>query len=114
MTTLLPQDADNHVIPALRLRTPGGAHALTVTATSIRNSVSFSSETKIISLYATVPVFLKFGDAAVTAAATDHYFPVGVYYDMAISGGGDKGAHYTHMAALRAETDGIVYISEKE
>ena len=57
-------------------------------------------------------MYLKFGDSSVTAAGTDHFFPAGVYYDIAI--GGDGAARYTHMAALRVTTDGSVHISEKE
>ncbi len=114
MTTLLPKDADDNIIPALRLRTPGGAHTLSATATSARNSTAFSPDTKVISLFATVPVFVRFGESTVTASTADHYFPAGVYYDIAISGGGTKGAQYTHMAVIRAETDGAVYLSEKE
>jgi len=111
MTTLLPKDADNNVIPALRLR-DGGAHQITATSSSARNATAFSSETKIISLYATEPVYLAFGGSAITASAADHYFPAGIYYDIAISGGSGKGPHYTHMAVLRSETVGTVYISE--
>jgi hypothetical protein len=113
MTTLLPVDADNKTIPALRLKS-GGAHILAVTGTSARNSTAFHADTKVISLYATGPVFIKFGDNTVTATTADHYFPAGVYYDVAISGGGKKGAQYTHMAFIRADADCTLYISEKE
>ena len=53
-----------------------------------RNSADFNSNTRVVSVYATEPVYIKFGDSSVTAAATDHYFPAGVYYDFAI--GGDR------------------------
>lgn len=113
MTTLLPKDADNNAIPALRLRN-NGAHTLAVSTTSISNSVAFDESTKVISLYATVPVYINFGDASVTATSNDHYFPAGVYYDIALSGGSGKGAHHDYIAVLRAEEDGTLYISEKE
>lgn len=113
MTTLLPKDADDNIIPALRFRS-GGAHTIAVTATSARNSAAFAADTKVVSLYATGPVYVKFGDATVTATTSDHYFPAGVYYDIAISGGGPKGVHHTHIAVLRAEADGTLYVSEKE
>lgn len=113
MTTLLPKDADNNAIPALRLR-DNGAHTIAVAATSARNSAAFSEDTKVISLYADVPVYLNFGDDTVTATASDHYFPAGIYYDVALSGGSGKGAHHDHVAVLRAEGDGTIYISEKE
>ena len=112
MTTLLPKDADNNVIPALRLR-DGGAHALTVTGVAARNVTAFDDDTKVVSVYATVPVYMKFGDAGVTATTADHYFPAGVYYDIAITGGSSKGAHDTYVSVLRFDEDGTVYISEK-
>lgn len=112
MPTVLPRDSENNIIPAVRLKA-SGAHSVSATASSARNSVAFGDDTTIISLYATVPVFVKFGIAGVTAAATDHYFPAGVYYDFSIGGG--KVNHYTHVAVIRSgSTDGMVYISEKE
>lgn len=114
MTTLLPKDADNNIIPALRLKTPGGAHSISATGTSARNSTAFSSDTKVISVYATGAVCLRFGGGTVTATASDHYFPQGVYYDFAISGGDAKGPHSTHLAVLAAGGNCTVYISEKE
>ena len=113
MTTLLPKDADDNIIPALRLKS-GGAHSISATGSSARNSIAFNSDTKVVSVYATAPVYLKFGGASVTAANTDHYFPESVYYDFAISGGDVKGPHNTHLAVLAAESNCIVYISEKE
>lgn len=113
MTTLLPKDADNNAIPALRLR-DNGAHQLTVTSAAVRNSAAFDDDTKIISLYATGPVYITLGDDTVTATASDHYFPAGVYYDIAISGGSGKGAQNLYLSALSAESDCTLYISEKE
>ncbi|MCB1532728.1 MAG: hypothetical protein KDJ35_07655 [Alphaproteobacteria bacterium] len=111
MSTFLPQDANNYPIPALRLKN-GAAHAISATATSARNSTAFDGDTRIISLYATSPVFVKFGDSSVTATTSDHYFPAGVYYDLSI--GGDTTAQYGYVAVLAADTDGTVYVSEKE
>lgn len=112
MTTLLPRDSENNVIPAVRLKGQS-AHAINATAASARNITAFADDTQIISVYATVPVRLRFGDDSVSAVATDHYFPAGVYYDFSIGGG--KVNHYSHLAILReGSTDGVVYISEKE
>lgn len=110
MTTKLPLDTNDNVIPALRLK-DGGAHKINVNISSARNAAAFDSETRVVSLYATVPVFLKFGDATATATTSDHYFPAGLYYDVAI--GGDGTGHFTHVAALRESLDGVLYISEK-
>lgn len=111
MPTLLPTDAKGNPIPAVRLKS-GGAHQIAVTSTSARNATAFGSDTEIVSLYASGAVFIKFGDSTVTATTSDHYFPAGVYYDFSIGGGDVK--QYTHVAALRADQDCILYISEKE
>lgn len=108
--TTLPRDNDNQTIQALRLA-DGKAHNINATDSSARNGTAFDDETRIISVYATVPVYLNFGDVSVTASSLDHYFPEGLYYDFAI--GGDKTLHYTHLSVLAADNDGTVYISEK-
>jgi hypothetical protein len=112
MPTLLPIDSDNNPIPALRLKN-GGAHSIAASGSSARNAVAFSSETDVVSIYATGPVYLKFGNSSVTATVTDHYYPEGVYYDFAVSGG-DKTAQYTHLAVLAVGAACTVYVSEKE
>ena len=107
----MPTDDNNHPIPALRLK-DGAAHSIAATSVSARNPNAFGADTQIVSIYATVPVFVRFGSSTVTATTSDHYFPAGVYYDLAIGGDGQK--QFSNVAVLRAETtDGIVYISEK-
>ena len=110
MTTFLPLDANGNAIPALRLM-DDGAHTINVTDISARNSTAFDANTRVVSLYATGPVYLRFGDSSVTAGSTDHYFPAGVYYDMAVAGPGGKDSH---VAALRVDSDCTLYISEKQ
>lgn len=109
--TTLPRDRDNTPIPALRLN-PNGAHTIAVTSTAARNATAFDDDTRVISLYATDNIFIKFGDATVTATSSDHFFPAGLYYDIAI--GGDKVMHATHISALAESGDCELYISEKE
>ena|ERR1700760_4980769 len=111
MPTLLPKDSDNNIIPAVRLK-DGGAHSIAVTSSTARTSSAFSADTRVISLYATCPVYVKFGDSSVSATTSDHYFPSGVYYDFAVGGGAVP--QYGYIAALRVSTDGTLYISEKE
>jgi len=111
MPTILPRDTNDTPIPAVRFK-DGTARALTVTATSARNSTAFAADTRVISLYATGPVYIKFGSSSVTATTSDHYFPAGVYYDVAIGGGAV--AQYGYIAALRVDTNCTLYISEKE
>ena len=108
--TTLPRDNDNNAIQALRLN-PNGAHRLNASSSSIRNSNPFKEDTRIVSVYATGPAFINFGDATVTADSSDHYYPTGLYYDFAIGGG--KTLHYTHIAVMAAEADCIIYLSEK-
>ena len=112
MPTILPLDDDSNPIPAIRLKAAGGAHSIAASAVSARNSTPFDDATKIVSLYATGPVYVRFGGSSVTATTSDHYFPTGVYYDFSIGGGAVP--HYTHVAVLRATSDCSVYISEKE
>ena len=110
MTTLLPQDMDNNPIPAMRLK-DSGAHSIAVSATSARNTAAFAADTKVVSLYADVDVYVKFGDSSVTATTSDHFFPKGLYYDLSI--GAERTGHDTHVAVLRASADGNLYVSEK-
>ena len=111
MPTLMPRDENLFPIPALRLR-PDGAHTVAVGAASTTNTRAFAPTTSVIGIYATGPVFLRTGEAGVTASATDHYFPANTYYDLAL---GDRwqGSH-THIAVVRAAGDCTLYISEKE
>lgn len=110
--TFLPKDSNDQPIPALRLK-DGAAHSLNATDTAAINTTAFDSKTRIVSLYATVPVYVKFGASdTVTATSADHYFPNGIYYDIAIGGG--QTAHTPYISVLRAsDTNGDVYISEK-
>lgn len=112
MSTILPTDAYNYPIPAMRFR-EGGGHIISASTTSSRNAVAFSNETLIISIYSTVPVYVAFGDDSVLSSSAEHYFPAGVYYDLSIGDNGES-AHYTHMAVMAAGSDGDVYISEKQ
>lgn len=113
MTTLLPKDADNNPIPALRLK-DDSAHSVAIGVTSARNNTAFDSATQIISLYATAACYVRLGNSSVTATTSDHYFPAGVYYDIAISGGDGKSSQDLYIAVIRASEDGTLYISEKE
>ncbi|MFA5592824.1 MAG: hypothetical protein WC989_05895 [Micavibrio sp.] len=114
MSTLLPQDDDSNPIPAMRLRA-GGAHKIAAGSISARNGAGFAAKTKVVGLYATGPVFVRPGGADVTATENDHYFPGGVYYDIAINGGkAGKSSHSTHLAVLAAGDECVLYISEKE
>ncbi len=111
MSTKLPLDSNDNPIPALRFKN-GAAHVINFSASSARNVSAFSDETRVISIYATQNMYVRFGDDAVSADSGDHFFPAGQYYDVAI--GGDGAGHHTHIAAIRVDTDGVLYVSEKE
>ena len=111
MSTFLPQDSNDNPIPALRLRSAGAHSISATTGTSARNTTAFDAGTRVVSLYATSAVYVSFGDSAVTADSTDHFFPAGVYYDIAI--GGEQAAHNAYVAVRAVDTNGDVYVSEK-
>jgi hypothetical protein len=106
----MPTDSDNNPVPVLRLN-DNKAHQITSSPTSARNSLAFADSTRVVSLYATQAVFVRFGDSSVTATSADHYFPAGIYYDVSI--GGEKTGHASHLAVISAGTNGTVYVSEK-
>lgn len=111
MSIILPQDQDGNPVPAIRLKADK-AHTINSSGSSARNSTAFDGQTRVVSVYATEPVFIAFGDDSVTASSSDHYFPANVYYDFSI--GGDKVGQYSHLAVIAASAAGVVYISEKE
>ncbi len=111
MSTILPTDVNDNVIPALRLKN-GAAHSISSSIISARNANAFDAETRVVSLYASEPIYVVFGDVSAVATASDHYFPAGVYYTFAI--GGEGSAHSKYVAVLSAGVDGSVYISEME
>ena len=109
--TTLPRDTDDNTIQALRLN-PLGAHSLTASpSVSARNGTAFAEGTRIVSVYATGPIYMQFGESGVIADSGAHFFPAGLYYDFAIGGG--KTLQSTHLAVLAADTSCQVYISEK-
>ena len=52
-------DEGDNPIPALSLMQGGGAHTITTSASSARNSVAFNENTRVVSIYATADVFLE-------------------------------------------------------
>jgi len=111
MSTKLPLDSNDNPIPALRFKNDA-AHVINFSTSSVRNSAAFDADTRVVSVYATQNMYVRFGDSSVTADANDHFFPAGQYYDVAI--GGDGAGHHTHISAIRVDTDGVLYVSEKE
>ncbi len=113
MPTFLPRDEDFQPIPALRLK-PDGAHAVAVGDSSARNAAAFAAGTRVIAVHCDVPVFLRSGDATVSASATDHFLPAGTYLHLSV-GDNRQSRHHTHLAALAADSaPGTLHISELE
>lgn len=110
--TNMPDDADGDPIPVLRLR-DGAAHTVAIGATAARNGTAFNEKTRVISLYAELDVWLKFGGETVTATAADHFFPAGIYYDLAIGGAGVSQTPFLSVLRVAGSGTGNVYISEK-
>lgn len=106
----MPLDDMDNVMPALAFKADG-AHKITSTGAAVKNAAAFDERTSIVSLYATAPVFISFGDATVVAINADHYFPAGVYYDVAIGDG--RKNHTPYISIIAEDADAIVYISEK-
>ena len=112
MSTQLPTDENGHPIPALRFAA-GGAHVLPAGAASARLG-PFAAKTRVISLYATGPVFLATGDASVAASASDHFFPAGTYHHASLGGDLQGRDRHGYLAVVRADSDCTLYVSEKE
>lgn len=114
----LPVD-DGYPIPVLRLR-DGGAHAIESSGTANSNDTAFDASVRVVSVYATADVYLKFSADGSDATSDDHFFPSGVYYDFAIGGGNEVGRERSsipllkYLSVLRVTTSGMVYVSEKE
>ena len=79
---------------------------------SARNSVAFSTDSRVIEIYSDVACYFQTGSVAITASATDHYLPATQARVYAL--GGDKTTHHTHIAVIRAVGDGTLYVSELE
>lgn len=111
MSTYLPRDIDGAPIMVLGFRDQA-AHQIAATATSARNTTAFNAGTRVVSLYATAPIFIRLGDSAATATSSDHYIPANTYLDLDIGGG--KSDHDAYMAVIAATAQtGTVYVSEK-
>jgi hypothetical protein len=105
----MPLDQRGNPVPTLGYL-DGGDFVLTVTATSARNSTPFNAQTRVISIYATVPCFIRLGNNTVTATTGDHFIPDGTYLDIAVG----PNTKDRHLAVIRATSDGTLYISERE
>lgn len=106
--TTMPNDNLGRPLPILGFA-DGGAKTIAIGATTTRNTTPIAGDVRVVSLYATTACFVRFGDATVTATASDHFLPGGVYLDVAV--GPDTKDRY--IATLRSSTDGTLYVSER-
>ena len=107
----LPRDDSGAWVQVLRLLA-GAAQTVAIGAGSSRNATGFTSTSRVIEVYATVDCYIRQGDGTVTATTSDSFLPSshGRLYSL----GGDKQAQATHLAVIRATSDGTLYISELE
>lgn len=111
MSTFLPRDDDREPIPALRLK-PDGAQTLTLGSTSMRTATPFDARTRVIAVYASSPAFVRTGGPSVAASDSDHYLPAAVYLYFSL--GDERTGAHSHLAAIGAEGDGTLHLSELE
>jgi len=108
--TYLPRDDNRYPIPALRLRSGGAHHLQALANESTCNPTAFHPTTRVIMILAEQPVYVRSGDATVTATETDHYLPAGIPLFFSL---GAYGRH-THLAVHAVTGAGLVHISELE
>lgn len=105
----MPLDVRGNPVPALGYL-DGGDFVLAITTLSARNAAPFNTQTRVISVYATVPCFIRLGNNTVTATSGDHFIPDGTYLDIAVG----PNTKDRHLAVIHASADGTLYISERE
>lgn len=113
MPSLMPKDAAGETIPVLGFMPGAGAHSVSVTASSARNSVAFDADTRVVTIYATVGCHIEQGAAAVVSTTSRHFIPAGAYLDIDVGGGGQPGHRYIAVIKASGESDGMLYISER-
>ena len=99
---LLPIDDFGQRIQALR---PGTAQTVVIGAASIA-SAPFGADTTVIRVVATVPCFFALGSAPVATAAAHHLTADAPEYFRVVPG--------EALAAIRADGDGALHISEMQ
>ncbi len=111
-----PKDADGVTLQVLRPKATPGAHQISVTGTTARNSTAFNENTRAVELWSTEDLFFRFGGSTVTAVTTDHFLPREVARSYATGGDVTVGGlqQATHIAAIRESISGTLYVSELE
>lgn len=107
----MPYDAGGAHVQVMRPLS-GGAHHITTSGVSARNSVAFNSNTRVIEILCKEDCYFQTGDNTVTASSSDHFLraDVGRVYSI----GGDKQVQHTHIAVIQDTTGSILHVSELE
>lgn len=107
-----PRDDANQPIPVLSFR-PGGAQTMTLSDSSTRSSSSaFAPSVRVISLFSDADCRFELGDDSVSASATSHFLPAGLYIDVSLGSDNVPSANARYLAVIG--TSGTLYISERE
>ena len=108
-----PRDDGNVAIPVLSYR-PQRGQAISVTAAAAR-SAEFSASVRVVSIYATDSCFIELGDSNVVAnVSNSHFIAGGVYIDISLGSDNDARNSKKYISAISADTQGLLYISERE
>jgi hypothetical protein len=105
----MPRDDNSQPIPVLRYKT-GGCQRVAIDSTSTRTSIGG----RVITLVCTVDSQFETGKESVEALATSHFAPANFPIDIAIGSDlSDRDDYHTHIA-IRCDSTGFAYISERE
>lgn len=111
----LPKNPGGGLVQVMRTKVGAagvGAHEIAIGGSSVRNSVAFDSDTRVIEVWADVACRFRQGDVTVVAAANDHRLPAMTGRLYAV--GGDQLTQATHFAVIQESTGGTLYITEME
>jgi hypothetical protein len=87
----------------------GATHAISFTATSARNATPFNSKTRILAaMVADQNCYIEAGDSTVVATTSSTYLAAGAVYSFGID------SNITHIAVIRATTDGTLRFFESK
>lgn len=103
MTESMHVDQNTNPVPVMR-PVNGSDYEITVTGTAAANATAIVE--KVVGLYATEDMFLKFGDDEVVAADDDYdvFLPGGHYREYEME-------HDEYVSAIQATTGGVLYIN---
>jgi hypothetical protein len=109
-----PRDDDNAPIPVLGLR-PSKAHTVPYTTDSANTSPSFDDTNRVVTLFSTSNAFIQTGASTVTvAAANGHFLPAQTLIDISLGSQTNAADTNKFISILAQDTNGTLFISERE